>query len=75
MVMFNKLVRIGPVLIHQRKTLASYINLPFSMIKHNPRLSGVLVSGSDGEKPLKITLILDFRPLFVCCVIFTWKTT
>jgi hypothetical protein len=58
MVMFNKLVRIGPVLIHQRKTLASYINLPFSMIKHNPRLSGVLVSGSDGEKPLKMPLRL-----------------
>jgi hypothetical protein len=53
-------VRIGPVLIHQRKTLASYVNLPFSMIKHNPLLSGVLVTGSEGEKPLKDALNIVF---------------
>ena len=53
-------VRMGPVLIHQRKTLFSYVNLPFAMIKHNPRLSGVLVTGSDGEKPLKDALNIGF---------------
>ena len=53
-------VRMGPVLIHQRKTLSSYVNLPFSMIKHNPRLSGVLVTGSDGEKALKDALNIGF---------------
>ena len=53
-------VRIGPVLMHQRKTHASYVNLPFSMIKHNPRLSGVSVTGSDGEKPLKDALNIGF---------------
>lgn len=53
-------VRMGPVLIHQRKTFSSYVNLPFSMIKHNPRLSGVLVTGSDGEKPLKDALNTGF---------------
>ena len=30
------------------------------MIKHNPRLSGVLVTGSDGEKALKDALIIGF---------------
>ena len=50
----------GPVLIHQRKTFSSYVNLPFSMIKHNPRLSGLLVTGSDGEKTLKDALNVGF---------------
>ena len=53
-------VRIGPVLIHQRKTFSSYVNLPFSMIKHNPQLSGVLCTRSDGEKPLKDALNIGF---------------
>jgi hypothetical protein len=30
------------------------------MIKHNPRLSGVLVTGSDGEKPLEDALNIGF---------------
>lgn len=53
-------VRLGPVLIHQRKTFSSYVSLPFSMIKHKSSLSGVLVTGSDGEKPLKDALNTGF---------------
>ena len=53
-------VRMGPVLIHQWKTLFSHVNLPFVMIKHNPRLSRVLVTGSDAKKPLKDALNIGF---------------
>ena len=53
-------VRLGPVLIHQRKTFSSYVSLPFSMIKHKSSLSGVLVTGSDGEKLLMDALNIGF---------------
>lgn len=45
-------VFIGPALIHQRRLFDSYFTLPSNMIKYNPKIQGVLVYGSDGEKNL-----------------------
>lgn len=45
-------VFIGPALIHQRRLFDSYFTLPSNMIKYNPKIQGVLVYGSAGEKNL-----------------------
>lgn len=45
-------VFIGPALIHQRRLFDSYFTLPSKMIKYNPKIQGLIVYGSDGEKNL-----------------------
>ncbi|XP_028411673.1 uncharacterized protein LOC114534428 [Dendronephthya gigantea] len=43
-------VRVGPVLVHNRKKSSSYHELPSTMIKLNPATRNTLVYGTDGEK-------------------------
>ena len=45
-------VRIGPVLVHNKKEAASYHELSATMIKLNPEIRHTLAFGTDGEKAL-----------------------
>ena len=53
-------VMLGPLLLHTRKTYDSYFNLPSNMIKLNPLLNGILVTGTDSEENV-------FRPFSDLC--------
>ena len=54
------LVMLEPVLIHQRKLVHSYFELPSKLIKNNPKLSELLAFGTDGEHNLKQVFQLFF---------------
>ena len=43
-------VMLGPLLLNTRKTYDFFFNLPSIMIKLNPLLNGILVTGTDLEK-------------------------
>lgn len=45
-------VFLGPVLIHYKKTFATYVFFASSLIGQNPQLQGVRVIGTNGEKAL-----------------------
>ena len=48
----NTLVFLGPVLIHYRKTFATYSFLTSSLIEISRELQGVRAFGTDGEEAL-----------------------
>lgn len=45
-------VRIGPVMVHNKKETSSYYELSSTMVKLNPETRKTLVYGTDGEKAL-----------------------
>jgi hypothetical protein len=43
---------LGPVLVHYKKTFATYLFFASSLIGQCPQLQGIRAFGTDGEKPL-----------------------
>ena len=54
-------VFLGPVLIHYKKTFATYVFFASSLIGQNHHLQGVRVVGTDGERALGDAFMHEFR--------------
>ena len=53
-------VFLGPILVHYRKTFASYLSFASSLIGQNRQLEGIRAIGTDGEQPLIDAFLHEF---------------